>query len=194
MRGDAASMRLFVALVPPVSVTRHLETAVAPLRDRLPNLRWSNDAAWHLTCAFFGEVGEARLAELQQRLGRAAARHDSMSLRFRGAGAFARPARASVLFVGVETELPQISALAASCSAAGRRIGLDVDDRPYRPHVTVARAKGREPVDMRSVVDELAGYEGPRWTASEICLIRSHLGPTPWYETVDSWQLRGSVQ
>ncbi|MGH3525229.1 MAG: RNA 2',3'-cyclic phosphodiesterase, partial [Mycobacterium sp.] len=183
------SMRLFVALVPPDSVTRHLEPAVAPLRELTPNLRWSNESAWHLTCAFFGEVAETRIVELQQRLGRAAARHDSMPLQFRGAGAFARPARATVLFVGVETELPPITALAASCSAAGRRIGLAVDDHPYRPHLTVARAKGREPVDMRSVVEELAGYAGPRWTASEICLIRSHLGPTPWYETLSTWQL-----
>ena len=187
---SATSMRLFAAVVPPESVARHLEAVVAPLRERTPNLRWGNESAWHLTCAFFGEVAETRVVELQRRLGRAAARHDSMSLRFRGAGAFARPARASVLYVDVETELPPISALAASCSAAGRRIGLDVDDRPYRPHLTVARAKGREPVDMRPVVDELAGYEGPRWTASEISLVRSHLGPTPWYETLSTWQLR----
>lgn len=182
--------RLFVALVPPLAVIGDLERAVAPVRDRDMGLRWSKASMWHLTCAFFGEVAEERTPQLAERLARVAARHDALDLRFHGAGAFSRPARANVLYIGVETAAPPIAALAASCAAVGRRVGLEVDDRPYRPHLTVARAKGRELLDLRSVVDELASYEGPRWTASEIVLVHSHLGAEPTYETVGSWSLR----
>jgi RNA 2',3'-cyclic 3'-phosphodiesterase len=183
--------RLFVALTPPPSAVDHLDAAVTALRDRESGLRWTRPATWHLTLAFFGDVAEERQARLEERLAKLASRHDVSELRFRGAGAFARPARASVLWVGVDAQLPPLRALANSCAAAGRRIGLDVDERAYRPHLTLARAKGREPLDVRALVDELAAYEGPSWTASAIHLVRSHLGPAPSYETLASWPLRG---
>ena len=189
-------LRLFVALTPSPAAVADLDAAVAPLRDRGLALRWSKPVMWHLTLAFFGDVAEERVADLQTRLARVAARHDGAELRFRGAGAFARPARATVLFAGVEVVSERhaagttLSALAASCAAAGRRIGLDLDDRAFRPHLTLARAKGRTPVDVRPVVDELSSYTGPSWPASAIALIRSHLGPDPRYETLAGWPLR----
>jgi 2'-5' RNA ligase len=184
------SARLFVALVPPAGAIDHLEQAIAPVRERVPVLRWSKSSMWHLTAAFFGEVAEERTPQLEERLARAAARHEALDLRFHGAGAFSRPARANVLYIGVDAPASPIAALAASCAAAGRRVGLAIDERPYRPHLTIARAKGRELLDLRSVVDELAGYEGPCWTASEIVLMHSHLGAEPTYETIGSWSLR----
>jgi 2'-5' RNA ligase len=54
----------------------------------------------------------------------------------------------------------------------------------------LARAKGRAPVDVRPIVEALATYVGPRWTASALDLIRSHQGPQPYYETIASWPLR----
>jgi 2'-5' RNA ligase len=184
------SARLFVAVVPPGAAIDHLDRAIASVREASLALRWSKASMWHLTLAFFGEVAEEHIPRLEERLARVATKHETLELRFRGAGAFARPARANVLYIGVDTALDPIAALAARCGAAGRRIGLDVEDRSYRPHLTVARAKGREPADVRSVVDELAGYEGPRWTASGISLVRSHLGAEPAYESVSSWPLR----
>jgi RNA 2',3'-cyclic 3'-phosphodiesterase len=78
--------------------------------------------------------------------------------------------------------------------AAARRAHVDVEDRPYRPHLTLAR--GREGADLRPVVDVLAGFAGRTWTAGELHLVRSHLGAGPErtsrYETLTSWALTGS--
>ncbi len=191
-------VRLFVAVTPPPSATAHLDAAVAPLRDRETALRWSKPVMWHLTLAFFGEVAEERQGELETRLAKVAARHGVAELRFRGAGAFSRPARASVLFTGVDLVAPlgqprsPLVALAAACAAAGRRIGLDIEDRAFKPHLTLARAKGRAPVDVRPLVEALRDYAGPSWPASAIELIRSHLGPQLRYETLARWPLRPS--
>lgn len=150
---------------------------------------------WHLTCAFFGDVEEGRIPELAERLARAAGRHEEAVVRFAGAGAFSRPARATVFYTGIAADkspLTTLAALADSCSAAGRRVGLATEDRKFRPHVTLARAKGRTPVDMRPLVEALAGYEGPDWTASEIVLLQSHLGAATRYETLAGWPLRAA--
>ena len=193
-------MRLFVAVTPPAAAVDHLAAALVAARETGaanraagPLLRWVRPQLWHLTLAFFGEVAEAAdQAGLQERLARTAHRHPVLALQFRGAGAFSRPARASVVWVGVDGARDPLGKLAASCAAAGRRIGIDVEKRSYRPHLTVARAKGREPVDVRTLVTALAGYAGPVWTAAELHLIRSHLGPQPRYDTIARWPLQGA--
>lgn len=181
--------RLFVALLPSDDAIADLDAAVVELREAWTTLRWTPPSMWHLTLAFFGDVVDEQAPELSTRLERAAARHVAPTLRFAGGGAFSRPARANIAYVGVDGSVAQLQGLADSCAAAGRRIGLAMEDRRYRPHLTLARAKGRAPVDVRPIVDRLDGYAGPTWTSSEIVLMRSHLGPQPRHEPIDRWPL-----
>ena len=169
------ALRLFVALVPPEEVLEHLDSAVAELRREQPRLRWIPPERWHLTLAFLGAVEERLLPELTGRLDRAAARRPSMGLSVQGAGRFGR----QVLWAGVGGEVALLQRLAAGVAAGARRCGIPVDERPYRPHLTVARA--REPVDLHPLVDGLAPYAGPGWTARDVRLVRSPLGPVPSY-------------
>lgn len=179
-------MRLFAAIVPPGDALRHLETVVTPVRD--DHLTWTLIDSWHVTLAFYGEVDETRLPELSRRLQRAANRYQAMSLRLAGAGRFGR----SVLWAGVEGDVDVLKRLAASSSASGRRVGLDVPEpRRYRPHVTLARASQQR--DLRPYVEMLRPLAGPHWTAVEMALVRSHLGAGPGrrsrYETLATFPL-----
>ena len=186
--------RLFVALLPSDDAIADLDATVAPFRDSWPALRWTSPRLWHLTAAFFGDVPENHAPELTTRLARVAARHQTVTLRFAGGGGFSRSARASILYAGVDGSVSQLSALADSCSAAGRRVGLAMERRAFRPHVTLARVKGRAPLDVRPIVARLDGYAGPTWTSSEIVLMRSHLGPQPRHEPIGRWPLGAGHQ
>jgi RNA 2',3'-cyclic 3'-phosphodiesterase len=187
-------VRLFVAIVPPPAVLDELEAAVAPLRPAWPMLRWTGRPAWHLTLAFLGEVGDDTAAALAPRLGRAAHRHPSLSLSFAGAGAFPAAGRARVLWSGITGDRVALTELARSVAAGARRAGAPPPDegRRFRPHITLARC--RDPANVRPLVQALEGYAGTPWTAPEIHLIRSYLGPTQRYETVAAWPLRGSAR
>ena len=74
-----------------------------------------------------------------------------------------------------------------SVGAGARRAGAPPPDegRRYRPHVTLARC--RVPADVRAIVAELSGYQGPAWTAGEIYLIRSTLGGQA--KVRDAWRV-----
>jgi 2'-5' RNA ligase len=183
-------VRLFVALSPPASALGELEAAVAPLRAAQPDLRWSSPQSWHVTLAFLGEVDEAVLDRLTVRLERAASRHPGLVLSTVGAGAFPTAPRARVLWTGVHGDPGPLRAIAASVAAGARRAGAPPPDerRRYRPHITLARS--REPTDVRPLISELSGYAGAAWTADRVHLIRSHLGPQPWYESIGDWPLR----
>ncbi|MDX6284549.1 MAG: 2,3-cyclic 3-phosphodiesterase [Frankiales bacterium] len=177
-------MRLFVAVDPAAEAIEHL-------RDRLPKraakLRWTDPAQWHLTLTFCGEVDERTTERLSERLTRAAARHQPMTLRLSGAGAFARPARAHALWVGMADDTDALSKLAASTNAAARRAGIDVETRRFKPHLTIARAS--PPADLRDVVTALAAYDGPEFTVDEMHLVKSTLGATTVHERIQTWRL-----
>lgn len=183
-------MRLFVAIAPPASALDEVEARLAGLRPAWPQLRWTSRAAWHITLAFLGEVGEHAAGQLGGRLGRAASRHPSLNLAINGAGAFPAAPRARVLWLGIEESGHGIAALAASVAAGARRAGAAPPDegRPYRPHLTLARC--RVPVDVRPLVAAIGGLAGPSWTATEIHLIRSYLGSEQRYEVLGTWPLR----
>jgi len=183
-------MRLFVGLAPSAEALDDLDAACAPLRPGRGDLRWTSRELWHITLAFLGEVGEERLAGLLPRLERAARRHLPFGLNLAGAGAFPSPARANVLWGGLSGDRKALGDLAMSVGAGARRAGAPPPDagRHYRPHVTLARC--RMPADVRGLVGELSGYQGPAWTAGEIYLIRSTLGGQVRYETLQAFNLR----
>ena len=185
-------MRLFVSIAPPAAALDQVAAVTAPLRDAWPQLRWTDRRSWHLTLAFLGEVDEAIAGRLGPRLERAAHRHQALTLSMAGAGAFARPARARVLWAGIGGDIRGLTALAGSVAAGCRRAGAPPPDpgRGFKPHLTLAYC--REITDLRTLVESLSGNSGTPWQASEVRLMRSYLGPRPRYEVIGSWPLRAN--
>jgi 2'-5' RNA ligase len=184
-------VRLFVAVTPPPEAVEELRRATAALRSARSELRWARPEQWHLTLAFLGEVDDRSRADLTVRLARAAHRHPPLRLSLQGAGRFGD----RVLWTRVTGDVAPLRRLAASVQAAARRARLDVDERPYRPHLTLAR--GRPGTDLRGAVEAFAGVAGSSWTAPELHLVRSDLGAGPdrtsRHEVIASWPLTGSA-
>ena len=184
-------MRAFVAVVPPDTARAELAAAVTPLRSAHPELRWTPAAQWHLTLVFLGEVDEGALPELSERLGRAAHRHAPMALALGGAGRFGD----RVLWTRVREQPTPAGAglrrLAAAVTAAARRCGLGLEDRAYRPHLTIARSRGG--TDLRPLVAQLSGFAGTPWAADALHLVRSRLGAGPGgtaaHDVLQTWSL-----
>jgi RNA 2',3'-cyclic 3'-phosphodiesterase len=172
-------MRLFVALEIPEPVRREVRRRVAGLRERLPRARWVDPDVLHLTLLFLGEVAAERVAELAGRLGQAFAAHPPLPLRLAGGGTFpaGRPAR--VAWVGVAGP-PELAPLqAAVARAAGETLEIrETGERPYQPHVTLARCPSPWP---RGAAEKFAaafpGEIGPPFVADRGVLVESRLSP-----------------
>ncbi|MFI0452365.1 RNA 2',3'-cyclic phosphodiesterase [Actinomadura sp. 6N118] len=187
-------MRLFVALVPPPEILDELEEFIAPVKAEWPDLKWIRRELIHVTLTFLGEIDERTLEKLLPRLERAVGRHDRLSLSLAGAGAFpGSGAHARVVWTGLYGDRRGVARLAASTTAAGRRVGTPPDKhRTFRPHLTLARS--RQPVDVRPLLESLSTFAGSSWTATSIHLMRSHLPgkghPELEYESLKTWSLR----
>jgi 2'-5' RNA ligase len=157
--GNAPSLRLFTALWPPAA----LQSALAALRDRW---QWPPGAALvatdrlHVTLHFIGQVPARRLPELVAGLD---VPLQSAELRLGSAQQHVWPGGIAVL----ELEAPEpLRGLHARLSQALERLGLPVEERAWKPHVTFARkARGATPA---CDVDGL-----PRWVVGDYALVRS---------------------
>jgi 2'-5' RNA ligase len=170
-------MRMFIAVVPPVEVVEDFAAFLAPRQEAEPGFRWTVPEQWHVTLAFMPALADRHLDDLEERLARAAARRTAFPVRFAGAGAFPDPARAKVLFTAVETEGPELRHLATGVRAAATKAGASPEGGRFHPHVTLART-GR-PVEATRWLRVLDTYQGPRWSATEVALVASHLGEGP---------------
>ncbi len=193
-------MRLFVAIEVPSEIRLELERrisrlrasgATGNLRPRLPKARWVRPEAMHLTLAFLGETDPERLPELHRELGAAFAAGEPMALEVAGTGAFPPRGRKRVLWTGVEAAGDLGGLQARVAEAVERAAGVEVERRPYHPHLTLARCKPPWPP---SAVERFAGDFGEEpagsFTAERGSLIASELHPRgARYRTVESYPL-----
>jgi len=179
-----------VAVAPPAAALTDLERAVAPLREAPGAPRWTAPERWHLTLLFLGTVPAGRVPALTAALGDAVTPTPPLVLRLAGGGRFGSRRRPQVAWVGVEGDAGPLAELAARLAGAARRPGLPVEDRPYRPHLTLGRWRAGTAADA-DLPDRLAGYRGPDWPVEEVRLVESRLGPRPGYEVRHHWPLSG---
>jgi 2'-5' RNA ligase len=165
-----------------------LDEALAPLRAEPGAPRWTPSSRWHLTLVFLGDVPGPLLDPLTAAVTPAVGGTAPMSLQLAGAGRFGSRRRPTVCWAGLAGGVAGLTDLAARLADAVRELGLPVEDRPFRAHLTVGRWRPGQPADG-DLPDRLAGYRGPVWHVQEVVLWRSHLGAHPRYERVAAWPL-----
>jgi 2'-5' RNA ligase len=179
-----------VAVKPPEEVLEAVAAAVEPARSVRMGLRWEQRERYHLTLQFLGPV--ARLAPVLDGLAAAVAEQSAFPFRLGGAGAFPKPGRARVVWIGAAVGGPDLVSLGGAVAGGLRPAGYEADREELHPHLTLARLKVPD-----NVADVLAaiGPEavGDAFTVDEVVLFQSHLsskGPT--YTVLERFALRNA--
>lgn len=166
-------MRLFIAIdIPP-----DVKAALATLLDRLQplaKLHWIPVEKLHITTKFIGEWPEARLDELKHAL--AVVRSAPVDIAIRRIGWLPNPRSARMLYAGVESGEALI-ALASATEQAAATAGVPVEDRNFRPHVTLARTRKRVPLGaLKQALTEIELSSIGSYRASSFALYLSAAG------------------
>jgi len=179
-------MRLFLA-VPLTDEARHavVHHLKAHLAHPLPG-RPVRPELWHLTLRFLGEVDEVGADRVMREVD-AAERGRGFSLRWGALGAFPRPRRANVLWLGVERGEAEAARLAAVVEDAVEAAGFPPEDRPFRSHLTLSRIRPDQ--DVTAVLEAVPAL-GLDMAVERVVLYRSHLGRGgPRYEEMEAFPL-----
>ncbi|HWV87506.1 MAG TPA: RNA 2',3'-cyclic phosphodiesterase [Capillimicrobium sp.] len=180
-------MRVFVA----AELPRPVAEGLAGWTPRDDALRPVAVESLHLTLAFLGERSEAEAGAVGALLAGVARPVRALSL---GEALWLPRRRPRVLAVAVDDGDGALTAMqGALAEALAGAIGFDAGDRPYLPHVTVARVRGRVDRALRDAATAApppGGAGGGAFAAEGIALVRSHLGRGPArYETLERVEL-----
>ncbi|MEU7033897.1 RNA 2',3'-cyclic phosphodiesterase [Streptomyces sp. NPDC046237] len=187
----SSTIRVFVALAPPDDAKEELARALGPAYAAYPNLRWNRIEDWHITLAFLGELPAATVPLLRPPLAALAASRRPLELGLRGSGHFDE----RVLWSGIDGDLEGLHLLASEVRAVIRAFGLAFEDRPLRPHLTLARARRNETAPVVETAAALEAFTGRRWQTERLHLVGSNFGRGPGpihYRDIEAWSFDGS--
>jgi RNA 2',3'-cyclic 3'-phosphodiesterase len=170
-------MRLFVAFDIPTGIRSAISALLQEFRPVAPQAKWVRAENIHITLKFLGQTEPSKLQAVQSAL--AAIRSDQpVRLDFRGLGFFPNEKRPRVFWIGTESS-SNLKTLAADIDQALHQLGFPPEDRPFTPHLTLARFNTPGvPAKLASAARESATRSFGTLAAHEFHLIESQLKST----------------
>lgn len=184
--------RVFLALELPDAVRSALRRNIDRLTRMLPEVRWVDAASLHVTLAFLGEIDAKKLEAATHAAAAVAAVHAPFTLRLAGIGAFGSARAPRVIWVGLAGEQTRLQALQAALADDLAARGFPREQRPFAPHLTLARIK--KPLSDVGFI-ALAQAQGEpavngAWKVDAISVMKSELvRPAARYTALSRWPL-----
>lgn len=174
------SVRLFVAIEIDRAVREAAGRLVGELQRRVERLAPRARIAWvapdrmHITVRFIGHVDEAHAGRIRSVL-EPPLPVAPFVLEIAGAGAFPPTGEPRVIWAGLSLGREQLMAVEREVSARLLTVGIESEDRPYSPHLTLGRVRASVGLRAQTLLDGLAQAELGRTLVEAITLFESRL-------------------
>jgi 2'-5' RNA ligase len=168
---EALKLRPFFGLPVPEAQRRELEPYLAACAAKAPDFRWTPAANLHLTVRFIGSIEYSAVEAIANRL--AATELHGFDIALGGVGTFKRGRLVRVVWLHVTTGVDAAPKLAAEVEQECVAAGLEPETRAFKPHLTLARARGRAGAPLPPIPPPPSLEP---WHAGELVLYRSRLG------------------
>jgi 2'-5' RNA ligase len=140
-------MRLFVAVDLPDEARQAIAVRqklwAGPLSKSKDGLKLVEPARMHLTLLFIGEAPEANVPAIVASMN-APASMAPFDVTFGGVGVFPPRGAPRVLWIGITDGVAHLERLQHEIAARVRAVGIEFDDRPFHPHLTLGRWRGAD--------------------------------------------------
>lgn len=175
--GREGSWRVFCAIEFPARVRRLVLDHIARLQAAVPEAKasWSREANLHLTLKFLGEIPQTSVQDLSNSASRAVIGLAPFSIRLEKSGTFPAHGQARVLWLGITDESGKLGELHARLEDESAKEGFAKDDRPFHPHLTLARLRQPQRAGSLATEHRQMEFEPVETVVSELLVIRSEL-------------------
>ncbi len=196
-------MRVFIGIDLDPEVRARISRFLDGVQGFAPDARWVRPESLHVTLKFIGEQKPEQVESIADRLRQVEA--SAFEIRSGGYGFFPTAKAPRVFWIGIHAA-PQLAELAGSIDMATAELGIPREDRPYSPHLTLARAGGRsgspkrqkgdDPNTIFAVLDKrlaaMPELDFGTMMAREFILYQSQLSPAgSKYTKLQRFPLRG---
>jgi RNA 2',3'-cyclic 3'-phosphodiesterase len=172
-------MRLFIAIEIPGEIKQKMADVQRRLRDTDVDVGWTRPEGIHLTLKFLGEITESKVPDIMGTLARALGGTGGFRLEIERVGTFPSPKNARVVWVGVSGDGERLINLQTAVEDAMAELGMERDDRPFTPHLTLGRIKYlRSKEKWLNILDEIKNIKLAGFDVTAVALMKSELRRT----------------
>jgi len=175
-------IRSFIAIELPEEAKKGLARLKGELqKDEHKFVKWVNPDGLHLTLKFLGNIPSKRVTEIINAMEEVTQGVSAFHLEISGLGAFPSLRQARVFWVGIGGEVDRLVKLQQNIDSALAVLGFAKEERPFVPHLTLARLRpGASPLERRSfgeLVDSTIFEDKYHIEVEAVSLMRSQLTP-----------------
>lgn len=181
----------FFAVRIPDVVKINMKDHMEKLKETFPFKRWVHHLDLHITLAFLGPAEPEKLTAAENLVKEALKDAKAITLKINQLGTFGSEAYPRVFWADTE-ESKDLYSLRKKVFSACDTAGFQLETRPFRPHITLARKwAGEEPFhkEQLEVWQKLQPEHLP-FQANEVVLYQTHLNKTPKYEPIRIFPLQ----
>lgn len=181
-----SSVRLFTAIPLREQARAELVKWTSHAQQEMSFHRWVHPLDYHITLQFLGDTKPDQLNAVVEALQTAVSQISPMELSLNGFGTFGQRLTPRILWAGVGGNISGLEALLHRVFEATKPLGFRTEDRPYRPHITLAKKYAG---DMPFATEQLerVSLESVSWVADRMVLYRTHMTQQPMYECMESF-------
>jgi 2'-5' RNA ligase len=161
-------------------------------KDIFPFKSWVHHEDYHITLAFLGDASSPRIEEIIEEMERVKDMHVPFHLQLSGLGYFGKKESPRIFWSGIEKQ-PLLERLQQDVFLACQSIGFELEKRPFRPHLTLARRWKEEAGFPNGQLASLfqVDKDSLSFTVESFVLYQTHLDRSPKYETLKVFYLEG---
>ncbi len=183
-------MRIFIGIDLDPEVRARISRFLDGVQGFAPEARWVRPESLHITLKFIGEQTSEQVEAITERLRRVES--GEFEIRSGGYGFFPTAKAPRVFWIGIQAA-PPLALLARNIDRTTSELGIPREDRPYSPHLTLARGgsgrrsgspkwrKGDGPNSIFAALEKRLAAMGEinfgAMTAHEFILYQSQLSP-----------------
>lgn len=134
-------MRLFIGVWLSEAARDEALRYIEFIKPGIPGFKWSAPGQLHFTLRFLGETPPGEVSRLTAVLQETAAGFSPFELRLGEPGRFPERGKPRILWLGASRGGEELTELAGAVEAACLSLGFPAADKPFWPHLTIARAK-----------------------------------------------------
>jgi 2'-5' RNA ligase len=176
---DEKPIRAFLAIDLPIEVLNEIRSIQSGLSKTLQGmLRWVRPEAIHLTLKFFGDISGDDIVTISRVMEDHVNGTGPLALDVKTLGVFPDMNRPRVIWLGISGDVERLIRLQKSMDKKLHEIGFAKEERPFRPHLTLARIK--EPkglIGLAKIVENSDNYTAGHFDAGGLTLFGSQLTP-----------------
>lgn len=177
-----SEMRYFIAVPIPNLIKDQLSEMCGQLKEELLFRKWVYAEDYHITLTYLGACSIEKIEQVKQRLSHVVQSQETFFMAIGSLGYFGQINSPRILWADVDGDRANLTQLQHEVEKGMAEIGFHIENRSYRPHVTLA--KNFKGIVFNSEQLATQGFREsniPTWEVDSVVLYRTELERQPMY-------------